>query len=87
MRSLLFLFLIVLQEFSDARDADDARYNLDGRDFDGSRMIVEFAKGVIFIYLSMCNISLFMYVYYFFLSLLPMVFIVILGSTWPRRIP
>jgi len=33
-------------EFSDARDADDARYNLDGRDFDGSRMIVEFAKGV-----------------------------------------
>uniref|UniRef100_A0A0D9Y3G3 Serine/arginine-rich splicing factor RS2Z32 n=1 Tax=Oryza glumipatula TaxID=40148 RepID=A0A0D9Y3G3_9ORYZ len=33
-------------EFSDARDADEARYNLDGRDFDGSRMIVEFAKGV-----------------------------------------
>ncbi|KQK02253.1 serine/arginine-rich splicing factor RS2Z32 isoform X1 [Brachypodium distachyon] len=33
-------------EFSDPRDADDARYNLDGRDFDGSRMIVEFAKGV-----------------------------------------
>ncbi|KAL6847937.1 hypothetical protein ACP4OV_022065 [Aristida adscensionis] len=32
-------------EFSDPRDADDARYNLDGRDFDGSRMIVEFAKG------------------------------------------
>uniref|UniRef100_A0A0D9UWY3 Uncharacterized protein n=1 Tax=Leersia perrieri TaxID=77586 RepID=A0A0D9UWY3_9ORYZ len=33
-------------EFSDARDAEEARYNLDGRDFDGSRMIVEFAKGV-----------------------------------------
>uniref|UniRef100_A0A453EC46 RRM domain-containing protein n=1 Tax=Aegilops tauschii subsp. strangulata TaxID=200361 RepID=A0A453EC46_AEGTS len=29
-------------EFSDPRDADEARYNLDGRDFDGSRMIVEF---------------------------------------------
>ncbi|RCV24743.1 hypothetical protein SETIT_5G110500v2 [Setaria italica] len=33
-------------EFSDPRDADDARYNLDGREFDGSRIIVEFAKGV-----------------------------------------
>ncbi|XP_038720531.1 serine/arginine-rich splicing factor RS2Z32-like isoform X2 [Tripterygium wilfordii] len=33
-------------EFSDPRDADDARYSLDGRDFDGSRIIVEFAKGV-----------------------------------------
>ncbi|KAL5222252.1 hypothetical protein ABZP36_026965 [Zizania latifolia] len=33
-------------EFSDPRDADDARYNLDGREFDGSRMVVEFAKGV-----------------------------------------
>ncbi|KAI5426068.1 hypothetical protein KIW84_031773, partial [Lathyrus oleraceus] len=33
-------------EFSDPRDADDARYNLDGRDVDGSRLIVEFAKGV-----------------------------------------
>ncbi|XP_025809187.1 serine/arginine-rich splicing factor RS2Z33-like isoform X1 [Panicum hallii] len=33
-------------EFSDPRDADDARYNLDGRDVDGSRIIVEFAKGV-----------------------------------------
>ncbi|KAG2586911.1 serine/arginine-rich splicing factor RS2Z33-like isoform X1 [Panicum virgatum] len=33
-------------EFSDARDADDARYNLDGRDINGSRIIVEFAKGV-----------------------------------------
>jgi hypothetical protein len=34
------------QEFSDPRDADEARYNLDGRDVDGSRILVEFAKGV-----------------------------------------
>jgi len=34
------------QEFSDPRDAEDARYNLDGRDIEGSRIIVEFAKGV-----------------------------------------
>ncbi|KAJ7972487.1 putative Arginine/serine-rich splicing factor [Quillaja saponaria] len=33
-------------EFSDPRDADDARYSLDGRDVDGSRIIVEFTKGV-----------------------------------------
>ncbi|KAH0640982.1 hypothetical protein KY285_037568 [Solanum tuberosum] len=33
-------------EFSDPRDADDARYYLDGRDIDGRRIIVEFAKGV-----------------------------------------
>ncbi|KAI3520074.1 hypothetical protein L1887_09296 [Cichorium endivia] len=32
-------------EFSDARDADDARYSLNGRDVDGSRIVVEFAKG------------------------------------------
>ncbi|XAR72072.1 hypothetical protein NMG60_11018574 [Bertholletia excelsa] len=32
-------------EFSDPRDADDARYYLNGRDVDGSRIIVEFAKG------------------------------------------
>ncbi|XP_059628214.1 serine/arginine-rich splicing factor RS2Z32-like isoform X1 [Cornus florida] len=32
-------------EFSDPRDADDARYSLNGRDYDGSRIIVEFAKG------------------------------------------
>ena len=37
-----------MQEFSDPQDADDARYNLDGRDIDGSRIIVEFAKGVIY---------------------------------------
>ncbi|CAN4096053.1 unnamed protein product [Withania somnifera] len=33
-------------EFSDPRDADDARYGLNGRDVDGSRIIVELAKGV-----------------------------------------
>ncbi|CAI9091511.1 OLC1v1026568C4 [Oldenlandia corymbosa var. corymbosa] len=33
-------------EFSDPRDADDARYRLNGREVDGSRIIVEFAKGV-----------------------------------------
>ncbi|KAI3939271.1 hypothetical protein MKX01_002139 [Papaver californicum] len=33
-------------EFSDPRDADDARYSLNGRDFDGSRIVVEFAKGI-----------------------------------------
>ncbi|KAM0871177.1 hypothetical protein ACQ4PT_039559 [Festuca glaucescens] len=32
-------------EFSDPQDADDARYGLDGREIDGSRIIVEFAKG------------------------------------------
>ncbi|CAA6654850.1 unnamed protein product [Spirodela intermedia] len=32
-------------EFNDPRDADDARYALDGRDIDGSRILVEFAKG------------------------------------------
>ncbi|KAL9993740.1 putative transcription factor interactor and regulator CCHC(Zn) family [Helianthus debilis subsp. tardiflorus] len=33
-------------EFSDPRDADDARYSLNGRDVDGSRIVVEFSKGV-----------------------------------------
>ncbi|KAJ0657714.1 putative transcription factor interactor and regulator CCHC(Zn) family [Helianthus annuus] len=32
-------------EFKDPRDADDARYSLNGRDVDGSRIVVEFAKG------------------------------------------
>ncbi|KAL9259385.1 Serine/arginine-rich splicing factor RS2Z32-like protein [Drosera capensis] len=32
-------------EFSDPRDADDAMYRLNGRDVDGSRIIVEVAKG------------------------------------------
>jgi hypothetical protein len=40
------LFQITIQEFSDHRDADEARYQLDGRDVDGSRIVVEFAKGV-----------------------------------------
>ncbi|XP_076900096.1 serine/arginine-rich splicing factor RS2Z33-like [Bidens hawaiensis] len=33
-------------EFKDPRDADDARYSLNGRDVDGSRIVVEFAKGL-----------------------------------------
>ncbi|KAL2462153.1 Serine/arginine-rich splicing factor RS2Z32 [Abeliophyllum distichum] len=33
-------------EFSDPRDADDARYSLNGREVDGHRIIVEIAKGV-----------------------------------------
>ncbi|KAE9444736.1 hypothetical protein C3L33_23366, partial [Rhododendron williamsianum] len=37
-------------EFSDPRDADDARYGLNGRELDGSRITVEFAKGVSFSY-------------------------------------
>ena len=37
---------LLLQEFSDPRDADDARYSLDGRDFDGRRIVVEFSRGV-----------------------------------------
>ncbi|XP_021722307.1 serine/arginine-rich splicing factor RS2Z32-like isoform X2 [Chenopodium quinoa] len=32
-------------EFSDPRDAEDARYSLNARDVDGCRIIVEFAKG------------------------------------------
>ena len=47
---VLFVFWLTFckQEFSNPRDADDARYSLDGRDFDGSRIIVEFARGVSF---------------------------------------
>ncbi|XP_015698985.1 serine/arginine-rich splicing factor RS2Z33-like [Oryza brachyantha] len=33
-------------EFSDPRDANDARRDLNGREFDGSYIIVQFAKGV-----------------------------------------
>nr|GMC65581.1 serine/arginine-rich splicing factor RS2Z32-like isoform X1 [Ipomoea batatas]GMD86126.1 serine/arginine-rich splicing factor RS2Z32-like isoform X1 [Ipomoea batatas] len=33
-------------EYSDPRDADDAIYRLNGREVDGSRIIVEIAKGV-----------------------------------------
>ena len=36
------------QEYSDPRDADDARYSLDGRELDGARIIVEFARGVFY---------------------------------------
>ncbi|KAL6528737.1 hypothetical protein OROMI_029382 [Orobanche minor] len=32
-------------EFSDPRDADDARYKLDGKDVDGRHITVEFARG------------------------------------------
>ncbi|XP_051130179.1 serine/arginine-rich splicing factor RS2Z33-like isoform X2 [Andrographis paniculata] len=42
----VFCSFTIMQEFSDPRDADDARYSLDGRDVDGRRIIVEFAKGV-----------------------------------------
>ena len=52
------------QEFSDPRDAEDAIYNLNNRDVDGSRIIVEFAKGV-----SYCNFShgiLYMFLRYIF---------------------
>lgn len=52
-RELAFLFFCLclphnffLQEFSDPRDADDARYGLNGRRFDGTHIVVEFAKGV-----------------------------------------
>ncbi|KAG0585592.1 hypothetical protein M758_2G023200 [Ceratodon purpureus] len=31
-------------EFADARDADDARHYCNGKDFDGNRLIVEFAR-------------------------------------------
>ncbi|KAI7733677.1 hypothetical protein M8C21_018655 [Ambrosia artemisiifolia] len=33
-------------EFCGPRDANDARYSLNGRDLNGSRLLVEFAKGV-----------------------------------------
>ena len=49
-----FGLLDFLLEFSDPRDADDARYDLDGRKFDGSCIVVEFARGV-----SCCCLSLF----------------------------
>lgn len=37
---------LFFQDFSDPRDADDARRYYDGREVDGRRIIVEFAKGV-----------------------------------------
>lgn len=39
-------FQCMLQEFIDARDADDARHYVNGKDFDGNRLIVEFARRV-----------------------------------------
>lgn len=38
--------LSFVQEFADARDADDARHYCNGKDFDGNRLIVEFARRV-----------------------------------------
>lgn len=44
---IAFEFLYcTLQEFLDARDADDARHYTNGKDLDGSRLIVEFARRV-----------------------------------------
>ncbi|XP_024967393.1 serine/arginine-rich splicing factor RS2Z33-like isoform X1 [Cynara cardunculus var. scolymus] len=37
---------IAFVEFSDPQDADDARHRLNGCDVDGSRIVVELAKGV-----------------------------------------
>jgi hypothetical protein len=37
---------VFIQEFADARDADDARHYCNGKDFDGNRLIVEFARRV-----------------------------------------
>jgi hypothetical protein len=54
---ILALVLIAKQEFSDPHDADDAQYNLDGREVDGSRIIVEFAKGV-----SWCPVKIFLFI-------------------------
>jgi len=42
--------LLDLQEFLDVRDADDARYYTNGKDLDGSRLIVEFARRVSIMY-------------------------------------
>lgn len=56
MLGFLLLFLLALnffqQEFSDPRDADDARYGLNGRRFDGTHIVVEFAKGVSWNYMA-----------------------------------
>lgn len=35
-----------LQEYSDPRDADEAIRYLNGKDFEGSRLVVEFARRV-----------------------------------------
>lgn len=43
---LVLLVFHYFQEFADPRDADDAQYNLNGREIRGSRIVVEFSKGV-----------------------------------------
>jgi len=45
---------IMLQEFCDPQDADDARCELNGQEFNGNRISVKFATGVSFC----CNCSL-----------------------------
>ena len=37
--------MFIFQEFDDYRDADDAVYELNGRDLLGSRVVVEHARG------------------------------------------
>jgi len=39
------MFCISLQEYDDYRDADDAVYELNGKDMGGERIIVEHARG------------------------------------------
>ena len=50
------VMLWMLQEFLDARDADDARHYTNGKDLDGSRLIVEFARRVSIIHVYFCAI-------------------------------
>lgn len=56
-KNFCLLHNVFQQEFSDPRDADDARYYLDGRDIDGRRIIVEFAKGVSISYMYFLEFS------------------------------
>jgi len=56
-KNFCLLHNVFKQEFSDPRDADDARYYLDGRDIDGRRIIVEFAKGVSILYMYFLEFS------------------------------
>lgn len=44
--SVKYSDILILQEFLDIQDADDARYYTNGKDLDGSRLIVEFARRV-----------------------------------------
>ena len=72
-----------MQDFSDSRDADDARYSLNGREVDGSRLIVEFAKGVSTLNWTLTIFSSFVTCYVYILSLLHS-FKNILCFTWYR---